>query len=152
MEQTTIEEQIPAEVPGATTFTLYIPDFVHEYRVSAKTQDKQNSELLRKDWLTSGLIHKIETLFPNPSEINSDDDNKRDSVAFQCKIALLFPCGRMFASFKSKLTKQQICSLALGLSRRRCNPKASSAHILPPMIRKIGSIQTHTKDASLNQR
>ena len=100
MEQTTIEEEIPAEVPGATTFTLYIPDFVHEYRDSAKTQDEQNSELLQKDWLTSGLIHEIETLFPNPSEINTDDDNKRDSLAFQRKIALLFPCGRMFASFK----------------------------------------------------
>jgi hypothetical protein len=60
-----------------------------KYRDSAKTQDEHNSELLQKDWLTSGLIHEIETLFPNPSEINTDDDNKRDSLAFQRKIALL---------------------------------------------------------------
>jgi hypothetical protein len=64
------------------------------------TPDEQNTELLQKDWLTPGLIHEIETLFPIPSEINSDDDNKRDSIALQRKIALLFPCGRLFASFK----------------------------------------------------
>jgi hypothetical protein len=55
---------------------------------------------LQKDWLTSGLVHEIETLSPNSSEINSDDGNRRDSIAFQRKIALLFPLKRMFVSFK----------------------------------------------------
>jgi hypothetical protein len=100
IEHATSEEQTNAEVLDATTFNLYIPDFVQEYSFSGKTLDEQNTQLLQKDWLTPGLIHEIETLFPNPSEINSDDDNRRDSVAFQRKISLLFPCGRMFASFK----------------------------------------------------
>jgi hypothetical protein len=101
MEHATFEEQTHAEVLDATFFTLYIPDFVQEeYSLSGKTLDEQNTQLLQKDWLTPGLIHEIETLFPNPSEINSDDDNRRDPIAFQRKIALLFPCGRIFVSFK----------------------------------------------------
>jgi hypothetical protein len=80
--------------------TLYIPDFVQEYSLSGKTLDDQNKELLQKSWLTPGLTHEIESLFPDASEINRDDDNKRDPIAFQRKIALLFPCGRIFASFK----------------------------------------------------
>jgi hypothetical protein len=43
IEQTTIEEKINAKVPGATTFTLYIPDFVQEYSLSGKTPDEQNT-------------------------------------------------------------------------------------------------------------
>jgi hypothetical protein len=100
IEHDTSEEQTNAEVLDATTFNLYIPDFVQEYNLSGKTLNEQNTQLLQKDWLTPGLIHEIETFFPTPSEINSDDDNRRDSVAFQRKISLRFPCGRMFASFK----------------------------------------------------
>jgi hypothetical protein len=50
--------------------------------------------------LTTGLIAEIETLFPSRSEIQKDNDNKRDPRAFEHKIAQLFPKGRMFASFK----------------------------------------------------
>jgi hypothetical protein len=102
MAEVTNQQQRNAEVPDTTTFTLYIPVFVQKCSLSGKTLpvDEQNTELLQKDWLTPGLIHEIETLFPNPSEINSENDNKCDSIAFQCKIALLFPCRRLFASFK----------------------------------------------------
>jgi hypothetical protein len=93
MEHAMLDKQTNAEVLDATTFTLYIPDFVQEHSLSGKNLDKHNTQLLQKDWLTPGLIHEIETLFPNPSEINSDDDNRRDSTSFQRKIALLFPCG-----------------------------------------------------------
>ena len=72
IEHATSEEQTNAEVLDATAFNLYIPDFVPEYSLSGKTLDEQNTQLLQKDWLTPGLIHEIETLFPNPSEINSD--------------------------------------------------------------------------------
>ncbi len=94
------EDLTNAELPDATTFTLYIPDFVQQYSLSGKTLAQQNTELLQKDWLTPGLTHEIESLFPIASEINRHDDNKRDSIAFQRKAALLFPSGRMFASFK----------------------------------------------------
>ncbi len=100
MDESTMEEQMNAEGPDVTTFTLYVPDFVQQYRLSEQTPDEQNTELLRKDWLTPGLTHEIESLFPTASEINRHDDNKRDSIAFQRKAALLFPSGRMFASFK----------------------------------------------------
>ncbi len=40
MQEVTIEEETIAEVPGATTFTLYIPDFVQEYSLSGKTLDE----------------------------------------------------------------------------------------------------------------
>jgi hypothetical protein len=55
---------------------------------------------LQKDWLTSGLIGEIESLFPSHSKIKDDDDNKGDPHAFQHKIAQLFPSGHIFASFK----------------------------------------------------
>jgi hypothetical protein len=100
MEETTMEEETIADAPGATTFTLYIPDFLEEYSLSDKSLEAQKNELLRKDWLTSGLTHEIETLFPTRAEIQVNDDNKRDPIAFQHKIAQLFPLGRIFASFK----------------------------------------------------
>ncbi len=39
-DEATIEEETIAEVPGATTFTLYIPDFVQEYSLPGKTLDE----------------------------------------------------------------------------------------------------------------
>jgi hypothetical protein len=106
------EDLTNAELPDATTFTLYIPDFVQQYSLSGKTLAQQNTELLQKDWLTPGLTHEIESLFPIASEINRQDDNKRDSIAFQRKAALLFPSGRMFASFK-QIDQAQIQKAAL---------------------------------------
>jgi hypothetical protein len=64
------------------------------------TLDEQNTQLLQKDWLTTGLLEEIEALFPSSLEIKANDDNKRDPIAFQHKIAKLFPPGRIFASFK----------------------------------------------------
>jgi hypothetical protein len=37
MEEATMEEEMIAEAPGATTFTLYIPDFLREYSLSEQT-------------------------------------------------------------------------------------------------------------------
>jgi hypothetical protein len=50
-------------------------------------------------------------LFPTPTDIQVDDDNKRDPIAFQHKIAQLFPVGRIFASFKQI---NQIADMFLG--------------------------------------
>jgi hypothetical protein len=47
--------------PGATTFPIYIPDFLEEYSLSEQSLEQQKNELLQqKDWLTSGLIREIE--------------------------------------------------------------------------------------------
>jgi hypothetical protein len=68
--------------------------------LSNKSLHEQKNELLRKDWLTSGLTYEIQAMFPTPTDIQVNDDNKRDPIAFQHKIAQLFPVGRIFASFK----------------------------------------------------
>jgi hypothetical protein len=80
-----------AQGPFASTFTICIPEFLPEYSVSSLTLDEQNQELLQKGWLTNGLQAEIEVLFPTSNEIKPNDDNKRDTIAFQHKIAKLFP-------------------------------------------------------------
>jgi hypothetical protein len=100
MEEATMNKEMFAEGPGVTTFTLYIPYFLREYSLSKQSLEEQKNELLRKDWLTSGLIHEIHSLYPTCSDIKTDDDNKRDPTAFKHKISKLFPPGRIFASFK----------------------------------------------------
>jgi hypothetical protein len=100
MEEATMNEEMFAEAPGATTFTLYIPNFLREYSLSEQSLEEQKNKLLRMDWLTSGLIHEIHSLYPTCSEIKTDDNNKRDPTAFEHKISQLFPTGRIFASFR----------------------------------------------------
>jgi hypothetical protein len=100
MEEATMEEVMIAEAPGTTTFTLFIPGFLWEYSLSEQSLEEQKNELLGKDWLTSGLIHKIHSLYPTCLEIKTDDDNTHDRTAFEHKISQLFPSGRIFASFK----------------------------------------------------
>jgi hypothetical protein len=141
-----------ADAPGATNFTIYIPDFLQEYSLSEKSIEEQKIELLRKDWLTSGLTHEIETLFPTHTEIQINDDDKCDPIDFQHKIAQLFPFGLIFVSFKQIGQAADMFLGAWAISRRPATPKASSVHtgILQPMIGKIESIQTYPKDASLN--
>ncbi len=59
MDEATMEEEMIAEAPGATTFTLFIPGFLREYSPSEQSLEEQKNELLRKDWLTSGLTYEI---------------------------------------------------------------------------------------------
>jgi hypothetical protein len=59
MEEAMMEEASIADATGANKFTLYIPDFLQEYSLSNKSLEEQKNELLRKDWLTSGLTYEI---------------------------------------------------------------------------------------------
>jgi hypothetical protein len=99
MEEAMMEEASISHAPGANMFTLFIPNFLQEYSLSNKSLEEQSKELLGKDWFTSGLTYQIESLFPTPTDIQVNDDNKRDPIAFQHKIAQLFPVGHIFASF-----------------------------------------------------
>ena len=101
-EEMNEEEIMNEQAPDVTmpSFTIYIPDFVPEYGLSEQSVEEQKNELIRKDWLTSGLIQEIESLLPTRSDINVDEDNKRDPAAFERNIAQLFPPGRIFASSK----------------------------------------------------
>jgi hypothetical protein len=96
------EEEMNEQAPDVTmpSFTIYIPDFLPEYGLSEKSVEDQKNKLIRKDWLTFGLIQEIESWLTTRSDINVDEDNKRDPAAFQQKIAQLFPPGRIFSSFK----------------------------------------------------
>jgi hypothetical protein len=124
MEQATIEEQTNAEVLDATTFTLYIPDFVHEYSLSGKILDEQNTQLLRKGLVDSwpGLIVKLELCFLTLL---------RSTVMMTTSVIQLPSNARLHSFFladicllaSNKLIKWQMFSLATGLSRRRCTPK-----------------------------
>jgi hypothetical protein len=96
----TSEDEEPTTVPTFSTHTIYIPDFLALYIISPLSWALQNKELLKEDWLTPGLLSEIEALAPSPTEIEADQDNRRDPSAFQNKIAKLFPVGRIFASFK----------------------------------------------------
>jgi hypothetical protein len=107
-----MNKEMIAEAPRATTFTLYLPKFLREYSLSEQSLEEQKNELMQKDWLTSGLIHEIHSLYPTCSEIKTDDDNKRDPTAFEHKISQLFPPGRIFASFKQL---DQAADVFLGL-------------------------------------
>jgi hypothetical protein len=112
-EPGTMEVPVTPDEPGVTTFTIYIPNFLEEYSLSEQSLEQQKIKLLRKDWLTSGLIGEIESLFPSHSKIKNANDNKQDPVAFQHMIAQLFPSGCIFASFKQL---DQAADMFLGAS------------------------------------
>jgi hypothetical protein len=59
MDEAMMEEASIADATGANMVTLYIPDFIQEYSLSNKSLEEQKNELLRKDWLTSGLTYEI---------------------------------------------------------------------------------------------
>ena len=95
-----VDSEVVLAVGGVITYTIYVPNFLQEYHLSEQSLEQQKIDLLQKDWLTYGLIHEIELLFPTQSEIKINDDNKCDTNAFQHKISQLFAPGRIFASFK----------------------------------------------------
>lgn len=79
---------------------LYIPAFVERYReLNLDVQDEKN-KLLSENWLGSSLLDEITSYFPKQSDINYEDENKCDPVAFQHNVGKMFPVGRIFASSK----------------------------------------------------
>jgi hypothetical protein len=89
---------------------LYIPDFRDEILDSGRSLFDVKEEYLQLDWLTPGLVDEIEQQFPVSIEIDATNRNQRDYDAYLTKIAVLFPIGRRFASFK-QLT--QACEMFL---------------------------------------
>jgi hypothetical protein len=84
--------------PSPSTFLTF---YKSKYSLSDKSLKEQKNERLQKDWLTSfGHTHEIKALFPTCTEIQINDDNKHDPIAFQHKIALMFSFGHIFARFK----------------------------------------------------
>ena len=69
-----------------------------------------NKEFLNVDWLTPGLVEEIEQQFPVANEIDPSNRNQCDYDLYLTKIAILFPPGRKFASFKQL---KQACEMFL---------------------------------------
>ena len=80
---------------------VYIPDFVEEYFDVTKYSPFETKKVLAaKQWVTDGLMKEVDDCFPSSASINHYNDNERDCDLFAKKDALLFPVGRIFASFK----------------------------------------------------
>ena len=69
-----------------------------------------NKEVLNVDWLTPGLVEEIEQQFPVANEIDSTNPNQPGNDFYLTKIAIIFPLGRKFASFKQLI---QACEMFL---------------------------------------
>jgi hypothetical protein len=65
-EEETREDEIIAQGPFESIFNIFIPNFLPEYSLTSLILDEQNTQLLQKDWLTTGLLEEIEALFPSP--------------------------------------------------------------------------------------
>ena len=81
---------------------IYIPTFLAEYEqrfANGEDKDAINREIQLQDWLTTDLRKEIITLYPTAAE-KDRVTGKRDHDAFQTKAKILFPVGRIFASFK----------------------------------------------------
>jgi hypothetical protein len=99
MEEATMNEEMFAEAPGATTFTLYIPNFLREYSLSEQSLEEQKNELLRKDWLTSGLIQRSRLM--TTTSVIQLPSNTKSHNCFLLDVSLLD---------LNSLTKPPICS------------------------------------------
>jgi hypothetical protein len=81
---------------------VYIPTFLlgyEEHLFNGENKLALNRELLKKDWLTTDLCHEIIGLYPSVHK-KDPDTGKREQAAFVAKATIIFPLGRIFASFK----------------------------------------------------
>jgi hypothetical protein len=82
--------------------TVYIPTFFPPFRArydNGEDREALNRELLKMDWITTDLRLEVIALFPTRDE-KDPASGKRDHDAFVTKAKILFPQGRLFASFK----------------------------------------------------
>jgi len=111
-------------------WTLYIPSFFSSYEERlANGEDKKdlNHELLQKDWITTGLRDEISDLYPSDTE-KDPDTGQRDHAAFVEKATLLFPLGRLFASFKQLDQASKLFLDAWAVSKVHGQSKIYCAH------------------------
>jgi hypothetical protein len=79
--------------------TLYLPDFLESELQSGDDIQVINKRLLGKNWLTTGLVEEISSLFPKAADISSSS-GERNKEMFVDNCTQLFEKGRIFASFK----------------------------------------------------
>ena len=110
--------------------TIYIPTFFPEYEQRfADGEDKEilNAELKKKDWITTDLLTEIIGLYPSTTE-KDPVSGKRDHAAFVAKAQLLFPKGRLFASFKQLDQVAKLFLDAWAISKVHAQSKICCSH------------------------
>ena len=88
------------EFPIPNPVPVSIPDFVGPYLQEVRDGGDPKvitSKMEKKDWVTSELYQEINGLLPEPHE--KDASGKRCPLGYLAKISLLFPPGRVFASY-----------------------------------------------------
>lgn len=79
---------------------LYIPDFIETYQQLHLSVEEEKAKLQSQNWLSESLVHEITSYFPQDTDIDRNDGNKRNPDAFSHKVGSMFPVGRIFASSK----------------------------------------------------
>jgi hypothetical protein len=72
---------------------VYLPTFLNDIDLDGTALGGSKDE----DWLTDDLKEEITSHFPDTNDIG--DDRARSKVSFESHAAVLFPKGRIFASF-----------------------------------------------------
>jgi hypothetical protein len=87
-------------VPALIRPILHLPEFLVGNDAAAFFESHGPDEMKNLDWMTPDLIKEVEACYPTASEVNQGTENSRDLDAFKRKAELLFPVGRVFASYK----------------------------------------------------
>jgi hypothetical protein len=110
--------------------TIYIPTFIPSFQArydNGEDKDFLNRELLKMDWITTDLRLEVIALFPSRDE-KDPATGKRDHDAFVTKAQILFPVGRLFASFKQLDQVSKLFLEAWAISKVHGQRKIYCAH------------------------
>ena len=110
-------------VPG----TLCIADFLESELQSGDDIQVINQRLLCKNWLTTGLVEEITSLFPMSDDI-TPDTGERNKEMFVINCNLLFPKGRLFASSKQLDQVAEMFLEAWAISKSLSGKKISCSY------------------------
>jgi hypothetical protein len=87
--------------PSVNQATVSIPEFrdmfMNQLAEGMEDPKTLSKNMLKRDWLTPDLRLEIQSLFPEAHE--KDDSGLRNHESYERKISILFPPGRVFASF-----------------------------------------------------
>ena len=75
---------------------LYLPLFREELLNSGLEMSDINEKFLKMDWVTNELLHEVQSLFPEKSDIDTLSGSRK-IAQFEKNCSMLFPVGRVFA-------------------------------------------------------
>jgi hypothetical protein len=113
---------------------LCIPDFLEAELKSGDAIQEINLRLQEKNWLTTGIIAEISSLFPTAVDVNPST-GERDEAKFVENCQPLFPLGRIFASHKQLDQVAKMFLEAWAISKAH-NGKKISCHLGPQLKKR----------------